>query len=207
MENLNGISVSGQRHKWLANAFWTSLMTALALALIAPEAQAEIGEKLDYADYPVPASDDSSLGMTLNRNSPIHDNGVTFHANTTWTVNWSYHWVAENGYCRLTNVATDLHAVIKLPRLEGGDSDTREQFDQYLHALHQHELGHYAIGRKAALDVDRELRALPVMADCQRLNATANRVAHRIVARYTEEERTYDLVTVHGRLQGARLDL
>lgn len=207
METLSGMSIARPLRKGLARAIWTSLLAALALAPITPEAQAEIGEKLDYADYPVPANDDSSLGMTLNRNSPIRHDGLTYHANTTWTVNWSYHWIEENGYCRLSEVATDLHAIIKLPRLEGGSSDIREQFDLYLEALHQHELGHYAIGRKAALDVDRELRALPVMASCQRLNETANRVAHRVVARYTEEERTYDLITVHGRLQGARLDL
>ncbi|MCC6077290.1 DUF922 domain-containing protein [Pseudomonas sp. GCM10022188] len=207
MENLIGISSGRPLRMGLAKALWTSVLATLALALIAPEAHAEIGEKLDYTDYPVPASDENSLGMTLNRNSPIRHDGLTYHANTTWTVNWSYNWIEENGYCRLSNVVTNLHAVIKLPRLEGGDSGIREQFDQYLEALHQHELGHYEISRKAALDVDRELRALPVMANCQRLNDTANRVAHRVVARYTEEERTYDLVTVHGRLQGARLDL
>lgn len=44
------------------------------------------------------------------------------------------------------------------------------------------------------------------MPDCARLVAAANRLAHHIVERHKDEERTYDLVTVHGRTQGARLD-
>lgn len=182
-------------------------LLACLLAISALHVQAEISETLDYSDYPVPGKDDASLGITLNESSPIRDAGLTYHAYTTWTVRWSYRWTESTGYCQISEVATELHSNIKLPRLEGGSSALREQFEHYRDALHQHELGHYQIGRKAALEVDRELRALPIMANCQRLNATANRLAHQIVERYKAEERTYDLVTVHGSLQGARLDL
>ncbi|MNO07630.1 hypothetical protein D3C81_2299110 [compost metagenome] len=47
---------------------------------------------------------------------------------------------------------------------------------------------------------------MPPMADCQRLSTAANKLALRTVNQFKDEERTYDLITVHGRLQGARLD-
>lgn len=207
MDNRHGNSAHRPSRKGLPGGLLAGMLAMLSLALLAPQVQAEIGEKLDYTDYPVPASADASLGRTLNHNSPIRHDGLTFHAYTTWTVSWTYRWIDAGDYCRISEVATQLHGVIKLPRLEGGSEALRGQFDRYLQALHHHELGHYQIGRKAALEVDRELRALPVMANCQRLNAAANRIAHQVVDRHKEEERTYDLVTVHGQLQGARLDL
>ncbi|SDS45094.1 DUF922 domain-containing protein [Pseudomonas oryzae] len=207
MDNRHGNSAQQPPREGLSRGLCAGMLMVLSLALLAPQVRAEISEKLDYTDYPVPASEEASLGRSLNRNSPIRHDGLTYHAYTTWTVNWTYRWTDAGGYCRISEVATQLHGIIKLPRLEGGSESLRGQFDRYLQALHQHELGHYQIGRKAALEVDRELRALPVMANCQRLSAAANRIAHQVVDRHKEEERTYDLITVHGRLQGARLDL
>ena len=97
-------------------------------------------------------------------------------------------------------------ATIELPRLEGGSPSLRERFERYLSALHAHELGHHQIGHKAALEVDRQLQSMPPMADCQRLSTAANKLAQRTVNQFKDEERTYDEITVHGRLQGARLD-
>lgn len=185
----------------------TSGLAALTLALLAAPVQAQIRETLGFANYPVPAGHAVSLGRTLNANSPIHHGGLTYHAYTTWTVNWAYRWTQSIGYCQVNAVTTHLDSTIQLPRLDGGSSNLHRQFDHYLEALRQHELGHYQIGRMAAQQVDRQLRALPIMADCQRLNAAANHLAHQIVEHYREEERTYDRVTIHGQLQGARLDL
>lgn len=182
----------------------TFLMT---LALIAPTAFAEINETLTYSDYEVPASNSRSLARALNKTSPIRHDGQTFHAYTTWRVNWNYRWAVDsNGDCRITAVSTGLNTTIQLPRLVGGSYSQRERFQRYLSALNQHELGHHEIGRKAALEVDRQLQAMPAMSDCQRLSSAANKLAYRVVNQLKDEERTYDLITVHGRLQGARLD-
>lgn len=182
----------------------TFLMT---LALIAPTAFAEISETLTYSDYEVPASNSRSLARALNKTSPIRHDGQTFHAYTTWRVNWNYRWAVDsNGDCRIIAVSTGLNTTIQLPRLVGGSYSQRERFQRYLSALNQHELGHHEIGRKAALEVDRQLQAMPAMSDCQRLSSAANKLAYRVVNQLKDEERTYDLITVHGRLQGARLD-
>jgi predicted secreted Zn-dependent protease len=179
----------------------------MALLLTAPMAFAEISESLTYSDYAVSANNSRSLARALNNTSPIRHDGQTFHAYTTWRVNWHYRWAIEaNGNCRIIEVSTGLNTTIQLPRLVGGSDILRERFQRYLTALNQHELGHHEIGRKAAREVDRQLQAMPAMSDCQRLSSAANKLAYRIVNRLKDEERTYDLVTVHGRLQGARLD-
>jgi predicted secreted Zn-dependent protease len=184
-----------------------SVSTILALALQTPVVLAEISETLTYADYRVEANSRQSLLRQLTYTSPIRHDGMTFHAYTTWRVKWQYRWQIETtGNCRIAEVATTLDTSIQLPRLDGGNAQQQERFQRYLSALREHELGHHGIGRKAALEVDRQLKAMPAMADCSRLIAAANRLAQHIVERYKDEERTYDLVTEHGRTQGARLD-
>ncbi|MCQ4347407.1 DUF922 domain-containing Zn-dependent protease [Pseudomonas stutzeri] len=153
------------------------------------------------------ASRHQSLARTLTHTSPIRQDGKTYHAYTAWRVSWEYRWTQEpDGACRIAEVATRLDTTIRLPRLDGGSPRQQEQFQRYVGALKEHELGHHQFGQRAAREVDDQLKALPAMSDCTRLVAAANRLAQRIVARVREEERTYDLVTVHGRTQGARLD-
>lgn len=179
----------------------------LALALQAPAVLAEISENLTYTDYRVEANSRQSLARQLTYTSPIRHDGKTFHAYTTWRVSWQFRWQAQaNGECRIAQVSTSLDTTIQLPRLDGGSPRQAEQFQRYLTALKEHELGHHHIGRQAALEVNSQLQAMPAMPDCTRLVAAANRLAHHIVERHKDEERTYDLVTVHGRVQGARLD-
>lgn len=202
MRNLHCTSAkrAGVAHLHCATSF-------LALALLAPVAGAEVSATLAYTDYLIQGDQRGSLARLLEDTSPIHADGQTYHAFTTWQVSWRYSWITEaSGACRIAQVATAVHSTIKLPRLEGGSPSLRERFERYLGALHEHELGHHQIGHQAALEVDRQLQGMPPMADCQRLNTAANKLAQRTVNQFKEEERTYDLITVHGRLQGARLD-
>lgn len=199
--------ITAVRAQWgnIARTFLVAF--PLALAVQASVALAEIRETLAYTDYRVEANNRQSLARQLTYTSPIRHHGKTFHAYTSWRVSWQYRWREESdGTCRIGQVATALDTTIKLPRLDGGSARQQEQFQRYLGALREHELGHHDIGRQAAQEVNAQLQALPAMPDCTRLVAAANRLAQRIVDRFKEQERTYDLVTVHGRLQGARLD-
>lgn len=184
-----------------------AMLSPLALLLVGLHVSAEVSEMLDYRYYSVQTGNATSLARALNRTSPIRQEGLIYHAYTTWQINWNFRWREDaDGYCRITQVATGLNGIIQLPRLEDGTSNQRAQFARYLGALHEHELGHYQIGRKAALEIDRQLQAMPSMAECSKLAAIANRTAYRIVDQFKEQERTYDSITIHGRLQGARLD-
>ena len=185
---------------------WPILLAAVLLISNAA-AGGDIGETLSYTDYPVNAHDSRSLGYALNHHSPIRQGGKTFHAYTSWRVSWQYRWkVEDNGSCRISEVSSEVNSTIQLPRLIGGSPTQQERFQRYLSALKEHELGHHRIGRQAAIAVRQKLQGMPAMNSCQRLVSAANRLAQHTVERFKEEERTYDLVTAHGRLQGAHLD-
>lgn len=205
MRILHCISACREHKDYVARL--SLVVATLSLALVVAEARAEISETLSYTDYRVEAGHNQSLARALAHTSPIRHHGKIFHAYTTWRVSWQFHWNQEaEGTCRIVRVATSLDTTIRLPRLDGGSPSQRERFQRYLSALHEHELGHHRIGRQAALEIDQQLKSMPSLPDCTRLVAAANRLAQHIVTRYQDEERTYDLVTVHGRLQGARLD-
>lgn len=179
----------------------------LPLTLCALQAVAETRETLSYVDYQVEANSRQSLATLLTRTSPIRHRGKIFHAYTTWRVSWEFRWQQDaDGNCRVSQVSTGLDSVIQLPRLDGGSPEQQERFQHYLSALREHELGHHNLGRQAAQEVDARLRSMPSMPDCTRLAAAGNRLAQHIVEDYKDKEHTYDLVTVHGRMQGARLD-
>ena len=132
-------------------------------------------------------------------------NGQQFHAYTKWHVDWKFWWDRDHGAaCRITSVRTSLTALITLPKLVGGNSAQRLEFERYVLALKQHESGHYEIGKDAAHEIDREILSLSAT-DCSTLEKTANQKATRILERYKEKERTYDADTKHGKTQGAWL--
>lgn len=172
---------------------------------ITPPLGAEVNERLAYADYTVPA-DPLSLADALNTASPHRQDGQIHHAYTTWYVRWRFRWrEGADGRCRITGVTTELSGTISLPRLVGADAAQQARFERYLEALREHELGHYANGREAALAIDAGIQALPAMPNCKTLASTANALGYRTVNEHKARDAQYDASTGHGRTQGAWL--
>ena len=179
------------------------LLLLLALPLLA---QAEVDEHLQYQHYDVPIAAGEPLRQAINQASAIRQDGQLYHAYTAWNVQWQFWWYEErDGRCRLTRTHTQLTSQITLPRLAGGDAQQRQRFEQYLRALHEHELGHYRIGQAAAARIDATLLATPQSSTCSELQQQANQRANAVLQRHVEQERRYDRDTGHGRSQGAWL--
>jgi len=171
--------------------------------IITGTSSAEVSESLVYTSYTANADPTRSLLSILNASSPFRPN----HAYTTWNVKWRFRWFENpDGRCRITNVATELTGSINLPRLVGANSVQGGQFEKYLSALRDHELGHYSIGKEAAVAIDRTILSLPEMPSCKALESAANDLGNRMLNEYKERELRYDASTAHGKSQGAWLD-
>ena len=178
-------------------------LCGLAIAQIA---SADVSENLDYIYYTANADTRRSLLSILNQASPIHFNNHTYHGLTKWYVKWNYRWFEQpDGRCKITTVTTKFTSSIKLPELVGADANQEEVFNNYVSALHTHELGHYDIGKEAAYVIDRGIYALPEMSSCQELETTANNLGYRTLDEYRIKEKQYDADTGHGKSQGAWL--
>lgn len=183
------------------------VLCMVALLPVTHISEAAVREHLVYSYYKVRANPSRPLSIILNEASPRHENDLVFHGFTVWKVKWRYqNRVGADGRCGIKNFRTYLYADIDLPSLSGAAGTQEEQFEQYLVALHAHELGHYSIGKEAALAFDKSMHAIHAKRSCNVLASSVKRLADKIADRYHNLELQYDTSTKNGKLQGAQLD-
>jgi len=179
--------------------FFTLLISNISIAAVS--------ERLVYTSYIAKANTSRPLLIILNEATPHHENDLVFHAHTNWEVKLkNIKFVKTEGKCRVRNVKTELNATIDLPNLVGANPLQSEQFEKYLTALREHELGHYAIGKEAATEIDHKIYSLTEKYSCKSLRRAVNKLAFQTIDEYRTLELNYDSSTQNGKLQGAWLD-
>jgi predicted secreted Zn-dependent protease len=179
-------------------------LAAFGLLILSSPAWAEVTEKLVYTNYEAKAEPARSLQDILDDATPHREGDQIFLGMTDWKVDWRLEGTEKpDGKCRITQVRTELSVVIDLPVLIGGNADQNDQFGKLLPALRTHELGHVAIARHAAAAIDGKLRSLPEASGCDALKSSASRIAAKTLDEYKAMEIRYDVVTGHGKTQGA----
>jgi len=150
-------------------------------------------ETLIYTDrikYRVRQLNGETLLVALNRDSPIREDGVTFHGHTSWTIDWSYKWsLVGDGRCAIKDVRVDVKANVLLPDLIAGDRETSLKFARFLLKLIEHEMGHVQIAEEAGARIDRSMQNIPPMSNCQALSAEVDRTAHEILRMAAEKNK------------------
>jgi predicted secreted Zn-dependent protease len=181
------------------------LLAALAVGL-AQQSIADVTEKVAYSYYTATAQPGQPIKQSLNQASPNRTDGRIFHAYTRWNVSWHF-WTKTqmNGMCRINRVQVTLDSTINLPSLVNATPDQDAQFGKYFKALNSHEQGHVDIGRQAALAINDAIMALPDTNGCSALNDAANDTGHKVLNDFKQREIQYDVLTQHGRTQGAIL--
>jgi len=129
-----------------------------------------------------------------------------FDATTRWNLRWTYNWArTEEGY-RATSVGVAGTAVITMPRWIPPPQTppaTRQRWLRYIAALMTHEQGHVSLARAAAVELRKELEALPAFPTRQALNEAVEKRSQAVIQSFKEKERDYDQRTGHGATQGA----
>jgi len=200
-----GSSPRAGRHRIRASAA-RGLYALSLLAVLVPDALAEVTESITEETYMADARNDNSLLAALNRASPIREGGRVFHGYTRWHIDWRYWWNASPSGCSITTVKTRVTVGMTLPALTHANDALTRRFDTYSRALRLHEQGHVSIAQKAARDIDAGIQRLPAMASCSQLEQAANRLGHARLEAARAEEQRYDRETGHGRTQGAWLE-
>lgn len=158
--------------------------------------------------YQVMGTTAVQIRQSLDRNSPIRQDGQSFDAHTKWDVDWQYRWSHDrDGTCRLTGVTTQVRIRYTLPGLQNTDDltpDLAERWEQYLRALSAHEKRHAALGIGAARAIERQLLQIGDRSSCDQLEIEANTLAWDIISRYALLETRYDADSNFGELEGAR---
>lgn len=170
----------------------------------------QLGENvnLTYEYYSANADSKKALRAILNDVSPIRKDGKIYHGHADWHVDWNYHWQkSDDGMFKIKNVSTELTCKITLPKLIGFTSKKqRDQFDTFLVNLNIHERGHIAIIMKTPEEIEKRILALHEMSSAELLESAANNIGHQTLKEFNGKSAHYDIITDHGKTQGAWLD-
>ena len=185
------------------------MQTLLILCCVClPQAHAEPEVRVEETYYSVSGTTAQQIRSSLNRNTPVQQNGQLFDAHTQWDIRWQFWWNADsNGNCRLTRVSTQVVIRYTLPQLQKPETLPEEllrRWKKYLGALVAHEEGHAAIGIDAARAIEHRLLQMGERSSCDQLEIAANRLAQKILNEYAKIDDQYDADTEYGTREGAQ---
>lgn len=184
--------------------FIAILLTGTFLTWAFP-VKAEFLENIDYQRYPVMIPSGLSLLEAINLATPIREYGRKFHGYTKSSLRWNNRYkVNQLGLCEISTVTVTLSAVVVLPDINQKYPDL-EKFSQYVDALMVHEIGHLNIGKSVGRKLERALKELPAMSNCQLMELSANSLGREHDELMFQQNRDYDNHTKHGATQGASL--
>lgn len=129
-----------------------------------------------------------------------------FDATTRWDIRWKYSWTKTDEGYRANLVSVTGTAVINMPRWippKETPPATLERWLRYVSALMAHEQGHVSLARAAAVELRKELDALPAFPTRHALTQAVEARSNAVVNSFKEKEKEYDRRTGHGASQGA----
>ena len=149
----------------------------------------------EYIYYDVSVAPQQSLESALISASPIHPGAKIAYGMTTWNVRWEARWSTDKSQksCSIWAANAYIQSEIQLPHLRNGSDAQKKQFDNYVEGLRAHQLVHYGFGLSAAKEIEKEVNAMPAMADCGVLEMAVNALAKKIINDYRTRGQAYDL--------------
>jgi predicted secreted Zn-dependent protease len=198
--------IMGVRLRSVAVAAAAAILVSSIVVL--PHAMAEPEILIQKRHYPAAGQTSAQIRQSLDRNTPVRQNGKPFDAYTQWDIDWQLWWTFDaDGTCRITAVTTAVRIRQTFPHLDNADDlppQLADRWEAYMRALVEHEKGHVALGVDAARNIERQLSQMGDRPSCDQLESEANALAHGIIARYARLEARYDADTNYGERDGAR---
>ena len=189
-------------------AISAAVYLGLASVAVAPDSKetgVRISEHVEF--YDIGGTSVGALWQNIGARGPRMNAGA-WAGHARWDVHWTYEWREVPEGCQIENASTELAVTYTLPRWldrDTADAGLAEKWDRFSMALRQHEEGHGANGRRAALRINATLRGLQPRDTCEALIAAADDTARRIIDEEAVNDRLYDATTNHGLMQGVVL--
>lgn len=155
--------------------------------------------------YKVTGSTLHEIRRSMKRNRPAH---VEREALTEWTIRTRFGVVKFQDKYRCGGFTTTTIIRMTLPQWtapEGVSESVRTEWERYLDALKNHELGHAQFALSTAGQLHRRVATMGLDSDPDNLKARVEQLVSETVRAFREREREYDRLTDHGLRQGAQL--
>ena len=147
-----------------------------------------------------------ALRAALNATGPFASaDGRRYDSVTNWSLTWSFRFNHSSG-CALANATIEISVEELLPEAASPEDlspTVMARWQAFVDALKAHEDGHAERERAGAALLGAAFEAVPPAPDCAQLGLDLNRLGEQQKAAIRTADATWDLVTDHGRLQGA----
>ncbi len=176
---------------------------SLAITLTSSISAPVVKSKTDY--YLVSGKTTDQIRSSINRNTPVHENGTIYDARTDWFVEWNFLWNQSNASCTITKIRTEVNIQFILPKLQTLGTlpkNLRRKWETYMQALLRHEDGHMNIGIRAANEIERKILNMTSRRTCNKLEIDANHIGNELLKKFRAIEKEYDRKSNHGRNDG-----
>lgn len=186
---------------------WILLLLALApLAQAAEPVTATVREE----HYWVYGRTIDDIRRSIAERTPVRNGQSAFGGNTRITYQTTYRLVpVSSTACALTKAAVKVDALVTLPRLVPGTRTPAvvAEWLRYYAALRAHEYQHVSNGKASAKETQRWLARMKIGGPCRQARPRVRAAIETHIRMLDERDRQLDVVTDHGRSQGAWLDV
>ncbi|RUR05892.1 DUF922 domain-containing protein [Legionella sp. km772] len=159
-----------------------------------------------HSYYKIKGSTSQDLRKELSAQGPVL-NGEHFDAKVNWSINWYYQCTrnSQNDH-QINRVHVKLridHFMPQWGNREFAEHHLKIKWDNYLKNLTTHEQGHADNGLKAAQEIEALLINTPPLPTCKILKKHLDENIYAIIKNHNQWDSNYDLITQHGKTQGA----
>jgi predicted secreted Zn-dependent protease len=164
---------------------------------------AETAQDIVVHEYPVHGATADELRAQLRQCGPTSE-GTTYDGLTKWYISWRFGFDSSNG-CRIAWSKVHVLVDVYLPKWDEAPGSTLEpEWNRYVTALRDHEMGHVQHGLDGANQAASAISNVAPAPTCGDLEASANQAGHAVLDTFRHEDQAYDDETDHGATQGAR---
>lgn len=178
----------------------------LAPLLQAAEPVSSIVREEHYVVYGQTIAD---IQRSIGDRTPVHNAQGAFAGNTKSEYKTTYRLVpVSDTECALQDVAVAVESVITLPQLAPGNPSpaVAQEWRRYYTALRTHEYLHVESARASAAATQRWLASMQLSGPCSAARPQVRAAIEAYILKLDERDRQLDVITDHGRKQGAQLD-
>lgn len=189
---------------------WARAVAAIVLCSV-EQALAKPITNFEIQHYPVTGNSIAEIQNSINTNTPVNSGGGKFGGATVWALETEYGTrTTPDGGCSIVEPIVRLNIKVVLPKLVPGSKLSeagRREWVRFLGALRAHELLHAKNGLYTATTLEKKMTNLRTKVSCERTKEVLNRGSNALIENITQRDRDMDKQTVHGKTQGAYLDI
>lgn len=179
--------------------------------LLAPLVQAAepVSSIIREEHYEVYGQTIADIQRSIGDRSPVRNPQGAFAGNTKSAFQTTYRLIpVSETECALQDVAVQVESVITLPQLapDNRSPAVAQEWRRYYTALRTHEYLHVQSAQASATATQQWLASLQLRGPCHAARPHVRAAIEAYLLKLDERDRQLDVITDHGRSQGAQLD-